>query len=430
MAQPAINTLRGTVEIDNRVTNIHPEDWRRSIFESKPLGKKAPLTVTMDAIGGEAITSRKFHFWQQPYNGYFGSLLDVYTDSGLSSAYVSGGVDGTVLFLAVTTLNAKLFRVGDQIEVISTDTKDRRELIVSAVNVGSDTTSYIRATLTETDTSNILATATPYFTKVSRAEDEVAELPEGLYDEPTEYDNYSQIMMESASFSDRERIEKERVDPNFSTRMRAQAMARIMMNREYTTLFGIYRKSGSKTYSRGLYRWLKAYSSGNVINWKTDTTYSNSGETWLGGGFDFLLNVSEFRRRYSSNTEPLVLTSGMIIRDIQKLIYDRGWYPLEPGETEFGIKVNKLHLTGETWNFVEHPLFTINPANQRTMVVTEPRLLKKMTLQPLYEVKPGDRVNNGWTFVTAQKYGWCVDEGLRMDGFDQHLWIENMGLDK
>lgn len=430
MSQPAINTLRGAVEIDSRVANIHPEDWRRNIHEFRPLGKRAPLTVTMDALGDMSTESRKFHWWQQPFNGYNGSLLDVYTDAALSAGYSSGGVDGTILFLAMTALNAKLFRVGDVVQVVTTDTKLRRHLIVTAVNVGSDSTSYVRATLTETDTSNALAGATPYFTIVSRAEDEVAELVGGLYDEPTEYDNYAQIMMEAAEFSDRQRIEKERVDPSFAKRQRFQAMDRLMQKREWTKIFGIYRKDGSKTYSRGIYQHLNSYASANIINWKTDTTYSTAGQTWLGGGFDFFLNTSEYRRRYSSNTEPMVLTSGIVIRDIQKLIYHRGWHPLETGQTEYGIRVNKLHLTGETWNLVEHPLFTTNPSFQRSMLVVEPQLLKTRTLQAMYEVKPGDRVNNGWTFVTAQKYGWVVDEGLQMDGFDQHLWLESLGLDK
>ena len=430
MAAPAINTLRGVVEIDNRVANAHPEDWRRDIHKIRPLGVGAPLTVTMDALGSKPTTSRKFHFWVQPFNGYNGALLDVCTDAALGSVYSSGGVDGTVLFLKMTTLNAKLFRIGDQVQVADPTTMGRRELIVTDVNIGTDSTSYVRATLTETDTSSLLAEATPYFTIVGRAEAEVSELVSGLYDDPTEYSNYCQVMMDAAEFSDRERIENERLDPSFAKRQRFQALERMMMKREWSKLFGIYRKSGTTTYSRGLYRYLTEYASGNVINTMTDTTYRVSGSTFLAGGFDQFLNLSEFRMRYSKNTEPLVMTSGLVIRDIQKLMYDRGYSKLETGQTDYGIKVTKLHLSGETWNLVNHPLFSTNAQFRRTMVITEPKLLKTRTLQPMYEVKPGDRVNNGWTFITAEKYGWVVDEGLEMVGFDQHLWLENVGQDQ
>ncbi len=426
----AINTLRGPVEVDNRVANAHPEDWRRRIHEIRPLGKSAPLTVILDALGGQRTESRKFHFWIQPYNGSKGSLIDVHTDAALNVNYSSGGVDGDVLFLAMTIVNAKLFRAGDLVQVTDPTTMGRRILIVTAVNIGSDSTSYIQVTLTETDTDSLLAVATPLFTIVSRAEQEVAELISSLYDDPEEFDNYSQIMMEAAEFSDRERIEKERLDPLFSKRIRFQAMDRLMQRREWTTLFGINRKDGSKTYSRGFYQWLKAEASDNIINTKTDTTFRTSGSTWLNGGFDSLLNMAEFRRRFSDNSEPLCLTSGIVIRDIQKLIYDRGHYDLTPGVNEYGIKVMKLNLAGDTWNLVEHPLWTTDAAFQRSMAVLEPKLLRKRTLQPLYEVKPGDQHSNGHTYVTAQKFGWVVDEGLEMVGFDQHLWLDNLGQDQ
>lgn len=433
MAQPSLDISQGVLQIADRETYSHPDQWDRSLYRIKPLANRYPLTAMMAAIGSTKTTSRRFHWAVQPWNNQSGAVTDVYTDTALSSAYSSGATTSTTLYVKMTAANAAQFRSDDLVIFTETTTYKRIVCRVVAAPTLNGASSYITIVPREADTDTVLAAATIYFNIGPRSEAEVSELPEVINEEHTWYDAYSQQMLEAWAVSDREAIEFDRLDPNVKTRKKMEALDRLTRKREVGRFFGVGGTgSDGRTYSTGLYNFLKDNAaSTNIINWKTDSTYNtDTSASWLNGWWDFFNNAAEYRGRYSGSTEIDCFTSGIVLNAIDAGVVDRTHYPTPVESNKYGIRIKKLQLGRETWNLIEHPMFSIDPALQRSMAVVEVPLLETRTLQAFKEVRPGDRFNDGWNFVTAEKGGWLVDEGLAMKNFDAHLWIDNLGVDR
>ena len=105
---PAFLGMRGT---GDWVANVRPESYRESILFLYPNGQ-APLTAMMSMLPGEPVTDPKYHWWTKTLPLQLATITELYTDSGLSSVYASGGVAGTILYAKVSEAQAKEFRPG------------------------------------------------------------------------------------------------------------------------------------------------------------------------------------------------------------------------------------------------------------------------------------------------------------------------------
>jgi len=100
---PPVNTYKqGAVGTADRVANFQPESWSPTVHKALPYNR-FPMTTIMDAMAkGSGTIDSRFHHWsEEAHTPYYGTILDVYTDV-LSTAYVSGGVEGTPIYIAVT----------------------------------------------------------------------------------------------------------------------------------------------------------------------------------------------------------------------------------------------------------------------------------------------------------------------------------------
>ena len=121
---PPTNTfVQGMIGTGDRVSNIHPESWNPNPHKILPYNR-FPMMTVLDNLaqnaGGGKIDSRKHHWWQEAYNAYYGTVVDVYTNASLVTAYSSGGVAGDVLFFKVTAADAAQMRTGDNVVISNT----------------------------------------------------------------------------------------------------------------------------------------------------------------------------------------------------------------------------------------------------------------------------------------------------------------------
>src|SRR4030065_1701614 len=97
--------MRGT---GDWVSKARPESWREMIMFLYPNGK-APLTAIMSMMGSEKTTDPIYHWWEKALPDQRATITGVYTDAGLSAAYVSGGVAGDTLYIKMSAADAAKF---------------------------------------------------------------------------------------------------------------------------------------------------------------------------------------------------------------------------------------------------------------------------------------------------------------------------------
>jgi hypothetical protein len=96
------------------VTDQRPKNWRQQILKLYPNGQ-APLTAMLSMMRSSAVDDPEFYWWTKTFSEVGGAVAGVYTLPDLSVAYVSGAVDGSILYLSVTEVLAARVRAGHTI---------------------------------------------------------------------------------------------------------------------------------------------------------------------------------------------------------------------------------------------------------------------------------------------------------------------------
>jgi hypothetical protein len=428
MAIPAVDLSRGTLTMADRVANVHPEWWREAIYQIRPLGGNS-MTEFMDRNKrSQSVDSIRLHYPHQTYNNQQSTVTAV-TVAG--STYSSGQADGTRV--VITSALTPQLQPNDTIVVKNETTGVYLSLDV----VGLDTqNNKITADLLEADTGSdlVVGARTLYVCVGSRSEQELAGLPDDDYEEVEYWANWTQAMMGAASISLRELSEKERLSPKVWQRKMDQAMDKLQRKREMMRLFGIPKsKANGRTFSGGYYYHLKTYASENIIDFKTCNSkdlIKTAGGTWDQIGMDFLIRVSERLQTYADSEQMIALTANKAKTSINEAVKYQSGIIIDTNENvDWGIRTRNLNGLNQTWAIGDIPRLSTNPMFQRTMLVFAPSALTTATKTPLKYIKPKTTDEDGWVWVSGQKCGWYIDEGLMMDNPWACAWITGIGED-
>ena len=427
--------IRGAVSTGVRDSDAKALANMRKYFVQSTY-QKTPLTKLIFMKKPEVCKGSLPGWFEDKYVGRFGTVLDVYTDAGLSSAYASGGVNGTPLFVTVTAAEAKRILVGDQISIRDTATASDRALSVIGVTIGSDTTSNLQCILKETDTSNYLASATLRWMNLGHASEQLTGWPDETFIEAVRRTNATQIFKAAVTISGTEIAEEglEYIDKSMHIRKKAQAFQRIQDDIEHAMLFGRYElgtgAGGRNAYRmRGLRQAISSEVSGNIFNFNTDTDYN--GKTWLEYGWGAFQDVLKTTGELGSGKK-LVLMSMTGEQKLAELLEDRGLYSLVPGKNEFGLTVSKLHgVSGEVEIHAYAP-FTMNSSYTNTVAIIEPQLLTRLVMpgRDLQYIPQSDLGNSGAQWLDGMKEGWFAEMSLRYDNLEAMGFIEGFGTDQ
>lgn len=429
--------FRGAMGVDDRISDIHPEDWgRQEIYDQMPVGK-APMTAMLMSMGSQSTSSRRFHWWQQGFNNQRGSVTDVKLDAGFVNPYVSGGVAGDDLFIQMAQADIEKVNKGDILMVVSSTNVFRSFQVDTVFIAGAN--SFVGAELLEADTGNALAGTSLTFMLIGSAQPELSELPDAIFEEPTEYSNYAQIFMESIEISGTELAEMSRVTPDVLARAREKAFMRFRNKMEWNYIFGQFGTAtgaNGKTIwrTRGIRTAINENVSGNIVNYQTDSTdpggSSIAGKSWLAGGMGFIETYMELLSRYSDAPTKKAYCGSQAWLALNQLVLDQGHYQIEQTTDEFGIRVLRIHGLIQTLDIIQHPLFTENPALRRSMLIVEPELLKYRPMEgrDVQFVAGADTNKDGWNWKDGIKEGWWAQAGLQYDNLDAMGWVDNLGL--
>ena len=424
--------VQGPVSTADRVSNIHAESWNPEVHVQMAYERYPMMTILDEMSKNDAtIKSRKHHWFNEAYNSYSGTITDVYTNASLATAYTSGAVVGSVVFLKVPSADAKQIREGDGI-LINNTTNNTLLVgnVTSSVSTGSDSTSYVAVKMLTADTGSDLALTTLQWSLQADAQAEGSELPVGVTFDPTEYENQSQIFMEAVEHTGSEVAESERINGTKVARDLKAAMTRFKMKQEWTYMFGkSYTTTGAngkpKRFMQGAYWALKDKASTNIIDWRSASGYSGS---WASSGLNWLKQIALDASTYSENSVKLAFCGNAAWQAINDAVEDRGYFKLETRQNAFGIKIKTLVGLTQDWNLILSPTMSTRKfAN--SIFVTEAGLLRKKVFRKLRFIKPRERDEDGYIFVDGKKQGWMEESTLEYVNMASQYWLDGIGFD-
>jgi len=198
MADTYFCGLRATGDL---VTNELADNWRAGILRIFPNGM-APLTGLTALMTSEKLTEGPhYHWWTKTLTTQRATVTGIYTDAALGTAYTSGGVAGSILYVKMSEADSAYFRAGHQVLLrdASDYNVDVNAKVLSVTANGAS--SYIVVRLLEADDN---ATATSHDLSdadtcliVGNINPQGGTRPEAITQGPTEFSNYTQIFRNS-----------------------------------------------------------------------------------------------------------------------------------------------------------------------------------------------------------------------------------------
>ena len=366
--------MRGT---GDWVTNERPESWRQQIMKLYPNGM-APLTAILSMMGSERVNDPAFHWWTQEMTTVGGAVQSIWTDAGLTTAYVTGGVAGDTVYLVVTTLLANRIRKGHQI--LMRDASDWRVDVNGKVTevVRGTTNSTVAVVLLEADdnsTANDLSDCDT-FKIIGNINPEGGEMPDAIALNPVEVYNYTQIFRTPLSLT-RTALKTNLRTPASYQRAKAEALEMHSWEMELAYLWGIRTQNigdngKPERTTMGVINFIRALMPANCDDYTLNATYS--GSTWAAGGEIWFKNMLEQIFRYGSDDKLALVGSGALL-GIDALAMQGGQINLQPAQKTYGMDIRTWITPFGTIHMKTHPLFSFDATTRNMMVILEPKEL-------------------------------------------------------
>lgn len=413
--------MRGT---GDWAANERPTNWREMILRLYPNGQ-APLTAMLSKMRSESVDDPLFNWWTKSFPNQAGDIIGIYTNSGLTNAYVSGGASGDMVYVNVTEAIASEFRAGH--EVIMRDASDLTVDVVGKVTLRIDdgSSSFLKVKLLEADdnsTAGDLSNADRILV-TGNINAEGAGMPDAISYDPTQWFNYTQIIRTSLEITGTAIETKLRRRPQAYAELKREALELHAIEKEKAFLWGVPSVSigdngkeerttlGIIPAIRGGYTGAGG-TAGTVSNYVTDTDYS--GQSWLTGGEDWLETQLETIFRYGKRQKLALCGSGAQMA-INKLVKNGGDFSFGPKTSVYGIEISSWHTVLGTINFLSHPLFCQEETNRNIMVIIEPENLiyKYITNRDTHFIS--DKIgtqNTGYTRRDGKKEEFLTECGL------------------
>ena len=412
--------IRGTGDWED---NQRPEEWKESILFLEPNGQ-APLTALLSKMSKEVVTDPKYHWWTETLSAQSGTITGIYTDSGLSISYTSGGTAGAFLYAKMSAADLTEFREGHQ--VILRDASDLDVDVVGKVvdRVEGGASSYVKVKLLEDDDNSSTHDLSDADTLLvsGNINAEGAGMPDAISYNPVEWFNYTQIFRTPLEITGTAKVTKLRTNPQAYQKLKMQSLKYHMLEMEKAFLFGIPTSGigdngkperttlGLIPAIRGGYAG-HGGTAGTVSNYATESNWS--GMSWLAGGEDWLDTQLEIIFRYGAE-EKLALCGSGALMAINKLVKAGGDFAFGPTVSVYGIKIRELITAVGSIYLLTHPLFSLDITMRYTMAIFEP---KNLVYRPLTDrdttfFGEKDDQNTGYTRRDGTKEEYLTEAGL------------------
>lgn len=414
MADTYFCGLRATGDL---VTNELADNWRAGILRIFPNGM-APLTGLTALMTSEKLTEGPhYHWWTKTLTTQRATVTGIYTDTALGTAYTSGGVAGSILYVKMSEADSAYFRAGHQVLLrdASDYNVDVNAKVLSVTANGAS--SYIVVRLLEADDN---ATATSHDLSdadtcliVGNINPQGGTRPEAITQGPTEFSNYTQIFRNSLDLA-RTLMQTRLRTGDAYQEAKKDALEQHSIEMEKAFFWGIQSSNTGangkpETTTDGIVPLIKTY--GTTSDYSLDTNYS--GKTWLDGGADWLDEQLEVIFRYGSQERLGFAGSGAIL-GIQKLVKELGFYTVNVQTTSFGMKVLEWVTPFGSLYLKTHPLFSYEATTRNSVVLIEPKNIKYRFIQDTMFKADNTDTQGGGTGKDGKEEEYLTECGLEM----------------
>lgn len=429
--------IRGT---GDWATNQRPESWREAIVYFFPNGD-APLTAMLAKMKTEVVTDPTFHWWTQGLPLQAATPTGKYTDSALSSAYVSGAVAGSFLYVKMSAADLTQFREGHQVTLrYSSDmTVDVVGKIVDRVEDGAS--SYVKVKLLEDDdnSSSYDLSDCDRILVSGNINSEGAGMPDAISYDPTEWYNYTQIFRTPLEITGTAMETKLRTNPQAYAKLQKETLQDHSIELEKAFWWGIPTVGvgdngkperttlGIIPAIRGGYTGHNG-TAGTVADYVTDSDYS--GKSWLAGGEDWLNEQLEIVFRYGK-TMKMAFCGSQTLMAINKIVQNNGDFAWGPDTTVYGIRIREWITPLGSIALMTHPLFNHEITTRRIMVILEP---ENLVYRPIKNrdtkfIPDGmGKQNSGYTRRDGKKEEYLTEVGLEYHNPIGWAYLTGFGL--
>lgn len=425
--------MRGT---GDWATDQRPTNYRESILFLYPNGSM-PLTAIMSKMKSEKTDDPQFSWWTKTLPTQAGTVTGVYTDVALSSAYTSGAVAGSVLYLKMSATDVVHFRAGHS--VLMRDASDYAVDCVGKVTAVSSNgvNSYIAVKLLEADdnsSSHDLSDCDKVIV-IGSINAEGATMPSSIAYDPVKLYNYTQIFRTPLSITRTARRTKLRTGDQYKEAKR-EALELHGIEMEKGFLFGIrYEGTGDngkpERMTQGLIPCLRENNSAGVNNFQLNSTYT--GKAWLddGGGEEWLESYLEVVFRYGRQ-EKLALCGNGALLGFNKLVKANSHYTMTSTIKSYGISVTEMVTPFGKVYLKTHPLFNIEATLRNSMLIFEPencvyRYIDDTTFYGEGGKTAAEGTNGGRTDGTQEEF--LTEAGLEYHHPYTACFLDGVGLD-
>lgn len=428
---------QGVLATGDDLTNKYPQDHDPSVYKYEIMGT-VPFTAMMDKMPKKPATDVFINWEEEPQTRIRGDITDAYTDSFLSSAYVSGGLVGSELFLKGAEASLLRLRRGEGLIVHDRVTGRNCGCYIYSQPVFSGANSYIHVKLTEIDTNAVFASATLSYTSTGITQSEGAMLPVGLSNDLVHYDNRTEIFADSTELTGSQEKRKQWYGETEVYRQTRDMRFRFMGKQEMKYLFGVGATrldpvTGKPARTlQGVVTELKRRATAGLMdsriyNYGTDSDYT--GNAWKVKGWDFLKKIMRQTCLFQTNvyTKDLFCGTGMWQR-ISDIVEDRTHYNWTAADTKYGFRVKVLQGLQKDVRIWQHPLLSEDPAFYDSGFLTEDGLCELRPYRPLKEISGGYADNNGNLFEDQKKWGLLYEGSMQYRVLENMAWITTADL--
>lgn len=427
--------MRGT---GDWATDERPKAWREAILFLYPNGE-APLTAILSKMGEEKVSDPEFNWWTKTLPAQGGAITGVFNDILLASAYTSGGVKGTTVFVKVLEAVAEEFRVGHQ--VLLRDASDYTVDVNGKVTAVSKNgiNSCISVKLLEDDDnssySHDLSDADRILI-IGNINAEGDYMPTGISYNPTKYNNYTQILRTPLSITRTARETKYRTGDKYKE-MKREALELHGIEMEKAFIFGIPTEGTGENgkperTTGGLRHFTKTNVPANVSSFMLAAAYDGKKWTDADGGRHWLDTYLEQAFRYGAGEKLALCGSGALL-SIQRLVEAGAHMQITPQTVAYGLKIHEWITPFGVMYMKTAPLLSHETSTRNSMIIIEPKNLKYRFITDTTFFGEGEAKQSSMGNNSNRKDGtdeeFLTECGLELHHPDTMMLLEDLGQD-
>ena len=371
-----------------------PENWRQKILQLDP-NNSAPLTSILSKMKSEATDDAVFHWFEQMMSAQAGNITEVWTNVGMSTAYVSGAAVGTLLYVQMPLAFVQECPVGKELALLDNIYPANMIAVRVQARTENGASSYLTVKCLQADPSGWIAAADVAIVAGSIHE-EGAEIPRAVSYSPTPRSNYCQIHRTSLEMTRTAMKTALRTGDKYKDAKTA-CLQYHMVELERASLFGAkYQGTGTDGFPEratggiieaarlngGL---IDDFRTTTLVTATTGTTFASAGEDWL----------DEVMRRtfINGSRERLAFVGSKVVAAVNKLIKSKTniSYSMTTATRDYGLNVTTLLGPFGKMEMINHPLFNKSDALMGLWVSLDPANLRWRYIDDTQFYKDGDQ---------------------------------------